>query len=223
MSPILHAIAALGVALFAGAAAAASFPCAKAGTPTEKAICANPAVSALDERLAAAFKAALQRLGTESSDTQTALKADQKAWLAERNGCGADAACLRTQYERRVAVLGFKPDPGAPSPADAFVGRFGHGGFMEVAALRLRDGTLAVNVSGAEPKTARWTCNFDGIGRLGRDGALAVGTPDAEGNGLVLTRTAAGVRFPDTETNRVASSNWCGMNGTILFDYARVN
>lgn len=223
MSPTRPTLAALAVAVLAAPAAAASFPCAKAGTSTEKAICADPAVSALDERLAAAYKAALQRLGMDANATQAAVKADQKEWLAERNACGADAACLRTQYERRVAVLSFKPDPGAPSPADPFVGRFGHGGFMEVATLRLRDGTLAVSVSGAEPKTARWTCNFEGIGQLARDGSLVVGTPDAEGNGLVMTRTAAGVRIPETEANYAVGRNWCGMNGLVVFDYARVN
>jgi uncharacterized protein len=40
------------------AAEAASFDCAKAGTPTEKAICKDPAVSKLDEQVAAAFKTA---------------------------------------------------------------------------------------------------------------------------------------------------------------------
>ncbi|HYH40148.1 MAG TPA: lysozyme inhibitor LprI family protein [Azospirillum sp.] len=206
----------------ASPAAAASFPCAKAGTPAEKAICADAGISALDERLAKAFKDAMQRLGANTDGAaQVALKADQRAWLAERNACGGDAVCLRDRYERRVAVLGFRPDPGAPAPADPFVGRFDHGGFLEVAALRLRDGTLAVNVFGAEPENARWICGFEGVGRLGADGALVVGTPDAEGNGLVLQRTAGGVRIADSDANRAASGNWCGMNGSMIFDYAR--
>ncbi|WP_109116875.1 lysozyme inhibitor LprI family protein [Azospirillum sp. TSO22-1] len=221
--PRLSPITALLALALATPASAASFPCTKAGTPTEKAICADAAVSALDERLAKGFKDAVQRLGANTDGAvQAALKADQKAWLAERNACGADAACLRGQYERRVAVLGFKPDPGAPSPADPFVGRFDHGGFLEVAALRLRDGTLAVNIFGAEPTAGRWICGFEGIGRPGADGALVVGTPDADGNGVVLQRTAGGVRIADSDANRAASGNWCGMNGSFLFDYARM-
>lgn len=208
--------------LLAAPAQAASFPCAKASTPAEKAICADDAVSALDERLAKGFKDAVERLGANTEGTlQTVLKSDQKAWLAERNACGADTACLRRQYERRVAVLAFKPDPGAPSPADPFVGRFDHAGILEVAVLRLHDGTLAVNIFGAEPTIGRWICGFEGIGRLGADDTLVVGTPGAEGNGVVLQRTAKGVRIADSDANRAASGNWCGVHGSILFDYVR--
>ncbi|WP_448189138.1 lysozyme inhibitor LprI family protein [Azospirillum sp. sgz301742] len=227
ITPRFAFLGGIAVALLAGppGAVAASFPCAKASTPVEKAICADPAVSKLDERMAAAFKEAIQRLGGSDPDTnaiQAAVKADQKAWLADRNACGPDAGCLRTSYERRLAVLTFKPDPGAPSPADPYIGRFDYGGFMDVAVLGLRNGTLAFSVNGAEPKSARWVCDFSGIGRVNEKGALVVGTPDAEGNGLIVERNGpAGIRIPENDANRATSGNWCGMNGSILFDYVR--
>jgi uncharacterized protein len=48
----------IGLGLAASPSVAASFDCAKAGTPTEKAICKDPVVSKLDEEVAAAFKTA---------------------------------------------------------------------------------------------------------------------------------------------------------------------
>ena len=214
-------------------AQAASFPCAKASTPTEKAICADEGLSKLDERVAAAYREALALLSGSSPEedrAQVALKADQRGWLGERNACGADLSCLKAAHERRVAVLTFHPDPAGASkasrPADRYVGRFDHGGFMSIAALALRNGQLAVSVSGAEPTAGRWVCDFSGIGQLDGKGRLIVGTPDAAGNGLILeargnTKDAAGIDIPDNEPNQAASGNWCGMNGSFIFSYTR--
>lgn len=83
--------------------AAPGLACAKAATTTEKAICADPALVALDRELAAAWTAALAR--TYDRD---ALLADQRAWLAQRAACmdleGA-RGCLRSQYAVRNAIL----------------------------------------------------------------------------------------------------------------------
>ena len=220
---------ALALALLASPpeAVAASYPCAKASTPVEKAICADPEASRLDERMAAAFKQAIEHLGgssPDSNDIQAAAKADQRAWLAERNACGPDAGCLRKNYERRLAVLMFKPDPGAPSPADPYIGRFHHRDFVHVVAMGLRNGTVAVNVSGAEPTSARWICDFSGIGRVNEGGALIVGTPDADGNGLIVERNGpTGIRIADHDANLAAKGNWCGFNGSFVFPYVRRN
>jgi uncharacterized protein YecT (DUF1311 family) len=60
---------------------AAGFDCAKAASPSEKAICRSPAVSALDGKLAEAFRAAL----AHHPDKAEALKLDQRHWLASRD------------------------------------------------------------------------------------------------------------------------------------------
>ena len=96
---------ALLLALLASPALAASFDCAKAGTPVEELICADPKLGALDERLAAAFEA----LGDEQTGNDRGRRAprsdDQRRWLREvRDRCG-DAACLRKAYADRIAVL----------------------------------------------------------------------------------------------------------------------
>ena len=88
----------------APAATAASFDCAKAGTPTEKAICKDPAVSKLDEQVAVAFKAA-QGLWS-AGNWSTFIRNEQREWLKDRNGiCKADVACLKQDYERRLTFL----------------------------------------------------------------------------------------------------------------------
>ncbi|HVI55840.1 MAG TPA: lysozyme inhibitor LprI family protein [Luteibacter sp.] len=90
---------------------AASFDCAKAGTPSEKAVCASPKVSALDGKLGDAFRTALKN----HPDKADALKLDQRHWLASRDdtawtyisgGLGKELVDLMAgQYERRIAFL----------------------------------------------------------------------------------------------------------------------
>ncbi len=68
----------MGTALSAASTSAASFDCAKAGTIVEKTICADPALSTLDERMAAAYKT---RLKDWDGDNAAYVKADQRAYL----------------------------------------------------------------------------------------------------------------------------------------------
>ena len=83
---------------------AASFDCKKARTEDEKAICANPELSKLDEHMAAAYKAAL---GLMSGDTKrnALFRKDQAGWVKERDRCGDTASCLKTEYASRIRWL----------------------------------------------------------------------------------------------------------------------
>lgn len=84
-------------------AVAAGFDCAKAGTPVEKMICADTALSLLDQRLAGAYRQALS-IGKD----RAALKKTQLVWLKSiRNRC-PDAACLQDAYNARLAELASK-------------------------------------------------------------------------------------------------------------------
>ena len=87
-------------------AASQSFPCNRARTPVEKAICADPSLGALDQTLANAFRDALQREPTNAA----ALKDSQALWLRQRDAtCAVPAArivaCLNGQLNARVAAL----------------------------------------------------------------------------------------------------------------------
>jgi len=84
-------------------AVAASFDCARAASTVERTICADPALSSLDDRLGAVY--ARRKAGDAS------VAAAQRAWLRDvRDRCGG-AECLRAAYAARLAAL-------APAPAD---------------------------------------------------------------------------------------------------------
>ncbi len=89
-------------------APAASFDCAKAASPTERAICSDVALARLDRAVAEAYMSAL-----EASDdgAKTAVRTQQRAWLGRRNdACKSEAAagltaCLTGVYNERLAAL----------------------------------------------------------------------------------------------------------------------
>jgi uncharacterized protein len=59
---------------------AAGFDCSKAISPTGKRICADPSLVKMDREMAAAYGNVIQ-----NTDNARAWKADQRAWLAERD------------------------------------------------------------------------------------------------------------------------------------------
>jgi len=80
---------------------AASFDCSVAKSPTEKAICSDPALSLMDEKLNVAFKTAREQW--ESSSREYVLN-DQRAWLrdvsSEFDGQPNRALALKQLKER---------------------------------------------------------------------------------------------------------------------------
>ena len=109
--PRRTAAAALLASLSFGAHAA-SFDCKAAKTPTEKAICASPKLSALDEQLAREYERALHALSPAGA---AQLKDSQRGWLRYATAvcvprpptnAGDDAArCLADEFERRLGQL----------------------------------------------------------------------------------------------------------------------
>jgi uncharacterized protein len=93
------------------AAHAASFDCAKAKTPQEKAICSSPSLSKADEEMAAAYHAVLTAAPSKMKEE---VRTDQRDWLGElplecpsgRQRFGQDiVACLQQAYDRRNKAL----------------------------------------------------------------------------------------------------------------------
>jgi uncharacterized protein len=103
------ALAALLPAIQPAAAAEPSFTCTGHATAAEAAICSDEDLAALDRALAAAFKAKLDAItaGTAKADDddRDAVVITQKAWLAHRNECGGDKACIRKAYALRTGTL----------------------------------------------------------------------------------------------------------------------
>src|SRR5690606_17711940 len=79
LSRLLFLAAALGLqtAVSVLPVNAASFDCAKATTPFEKAICGDAELSKADERLARTYQTAI---GGLSEAALSAMRADQRAW-----------------------------------------------------------------------------------------------------------------------------------------------
>lgn len=98
MRPAFVVLAVL-VALGPGAVLAAGIDCAKASTPVEKTLCADPQLRKADAAVAEAFADAL-RVAADPA----AVRAGQREWLASRNAC-ADAPCLAAALDARRKAL----------------------------------------------------------------------------------------------------------------------
>ena len=83
-------------------ACAASFDCDKARVPDEVTICRDRGLNDQDVRVAFLYDATSHFLAMGARDV---ARDQQKAWLAERRRCGADSACLRRAYARRLTEL----------------------------------------------------------------------------------------------------------------------
>ena len=92
----------LALALSASEAGAASFPCEKARTPDETAICAHLPLNDLDVEMAVRFEILRGLLPMGGS---AKLREDQETWLEDRRTCAADLACLERSYESRLKTL----------------------------------------------------------------------------------------------------------------------
>ena len=90
-------------------AAEPSFSCGRPLHPTERVICADPDLAALDRAVAAAYRNKFDGLPVESADALDqvvkSLVITQKAWLAHRDKCGADRGCIYKAYVVRKSSL----------------------------------------------------------------------------------------------------------------------
>lgn len=86
----------------AKAAGYAPLDCGKASSPAEKAICGNYALGQLEARAATLFEVttSLVAMG-QRGDIQDA----QRAFIAQREACGANIACIRNSYATRIKQL----------------------------------------------------------------------------------------------------------------------
>jgi uncharacterized protein len=206
MAPAACAVAMLGavgsVGLAGGGRAlAASFSCAKAATPTEVAICADPALSALDGQLGLAY--------TPQLASNPTVRQVERGWLALRNvACGRDAGCLASLTGAQLAWL----RAGAPRPPSAIPTRVGACSLTSITLV----GTRLAGVAGSSAVTeanGAVQISYDQIPTIGAsrrgDPALVclVSVPrdcppgDARGKvyGVANLRTLGAWALPDSE------------------------
>ena len=99
------ALAALIVGSLSGIqfADAASFDCSMASAADEKAVCANPELSAMDSEMSGlwyGYKAMPLLMGASGNREDGA-----RAFLTSRAACADDTACLTKLYEQRISAL----------------------------------------------------------------------------------------------------------------------
>lgn len=93
-------VALLALFLAAAPAQAASFDCAKAATRAEKTICADPALSGMDEELAKTYAQA-----KEKATDKDALTRAQRTWVKSVRDACPDNKCMLKAYLDRIAKL----------------------------------------------------------------------------------------------------------------------
>jgi len=102
------AVALIGQSVEPAAAATPSYSCSGNLAPTEAVICSDDALAALDRQLADAYKKMYASFPAGERATLTAV---QRTWLAQRNACRTDKACIRNAYLTRLGQLGGGPKP----------------------------------------------------------------------------------------------------------------
>ncbi len=114
-------LAGLGMAVAGGGVvrAAPSFDCRAAGTPVERAICADEALGTLDRRIAEAYA---ELMGAVGDAERARLRAGQREWLTTvRNACAgrpAPGACLAQTMQARAGDLEAAVEPAYAALAD---------------------------------------------------------------------------------------------------------
>ncbi len=94
------------------AAFAASFPCDKAKSETEKVVCATPDLSTRDELVASIFKKAINTSGKEG------LGALARRLLAARDACGSDTSCIAVNQIRALEIFALLGSTGGKPVGD---------------------------------------------------------------------------------------------------------
>ena len=207
---VLHGSGLVPITVNAAPVERASFDCRQAASPSEKTICASEALSRLDFQLGRTWKTLLDAFS--DSVQRTRMKVDQKAWIARREKCGADANCIGKLYQDRLSTLN------GADPAHRFAGVYEVKDTGSFALYPIGNRYL-VSIQTADPSQGNWT------GEL-------TGEADSTGDDLEIgvEGSVFGARLQDTETLIVpnaggvpaAAMKFCGLNGTFAFSYLRV-
>jgi uncharacterized protein len=84
------------------AAHAASYDCARARSPDEKAVCAYLPLNDKDVKMSVLYDINKRTLAMGG---RGAMQDAQQQWLRDRRKCGANRACLNRAYDRRLDEL----------------------------------------------------------------------------------------------------------------------
>jgi uncharacterized protein len=80
-----------------------SFDCGKAASTTERTICTEPMLWAQDRAVSSMYGVFTRVTKNQERDT---LKESQRSWIAWRERCGGDQACIVQVYNQRLSDFG---------------------------------------------------------------------------------------------------------------------
>ncbi|WP_462322166.1 lysozyme inhibitor LprI family protein [Halochromatium sp.] len=160
---------AFGLAFFCCQVSSAGFDCTKAKTGVEKTICADPALSELDDELTTSYRAALGK-----TIDANALRASQRSWLEYRRDSCKTRVCLTSVYRDRLQQLKRIAAGGA-------INRDIAGTYSRLINGKLDPSSAVIKLrplGGGEAFTtgnATWIDNASGIARTGSfEGTVAI-------------------------------------------------
>jgi uncharacterized protein len=187
MKPLSILIAATLLFMPKPGLAQASFDCGKASTATEKAICATPSLSMLDRQLATAYKSARGRVSAAAGKR---ILSDQRAWLAQRDRCGAQTGCLAGAMQSRIGQLQQEGNR-AEAASSGFSGLYCQRGGAEYLAISEEGGRARIFAGmwtndGFACSTPPLTAHRTGNGYAATDFDCTV-TVSRRGGAVVLT------------------------------------
>lgn len=211
---LLAGLLALGAPAAHAAADGPSFDCKAARTKVEKAICADPALAALDRRIAAAYQ---KVMGALDADGKTALRADQRVFVEARDiQARTRDYDLKADLDWRARLL----ESVEITPRAGFAGTWANA-YGEVTVAPAPGGGFKVEISTVQPYPSYPVCQLEATGAVSGT-ALVVGGSEAErkendGWTVRLTRTGA-VLAAELERPKeadFASPPFCGFRATI--------
>ena len=189
-------------------AGGASFDCRKAAAEAEKTVCADPKLAQLDRNLANLWKSYLSAFEDEHQMLK-ALRGEQSAWLARRNACKSDGACVAAAYAKRYELLSGKlaerPFAGIhESPSGT------------MAVFPANDGTYLVSIMTSDVNGGSWNCEVFGAGTASGN-SLALGVDKKYR--LAVSRDRGALKIDESEATGAVERSYCGLNGSITFTY----
>lgn len=156
-----------------GGDAGPSFSCAAARSAAEKAICGDPALAALDRRMASAYAKALAAL---DSPGRTALRADQRFFLEVRDIQMTQAKPedydLKGDMQSRVDMLEAIDTKPRAGWGGSWVNTSG-----QIVVTPAGNGTFVVSISTVQPYPSYPVCDLTATGRPAGDALVAGGSP----------------------------------------------
>lgn len=217
LSSIAAALAPLPAAAAGGGDDGPSFSCAAAKSAAEKAICADPALAALDRRMASAYAKVLAALDAPG---RAALRTDQRIFLEARDiqmtQARPDDYDLKGDMESRVGLLEAIDTKPRSGWSGSWVNTPG-----QIVVTPGADGAFLVSIFTVQPYPSYPTCDLTAGGRVS-GGVLVVGGSPAErktneGWTVTLTRTgmALTAELVPPKGADAGGPPFCGFRSTI--------